>query len=815
MTCVLVAILTALATVAAAVVARPNAQLTKIDIELQEKLSSTPGSLPVFVLLTAQSGLDETSWRQSPHLSKSQWWEKVVADLKRLAESEQRELVLEAKAGGHTLVVDRHFWIVNGFSLRLDPPAIRWLADSDRVAQIFYRWEKPADIIRKEGRFTRAFEQPSPRPITVDEVTQQKQPPSWNLARIQADLVWSRLGLIGRGVVLAILDSGVNYRHPDFAHHLWRNDGEIAGNGRDDDGNGYVDDIYGYNFANDNGNVDDDFFHGTSSAGIMVGDGRSGMLTGVAPGAQLMILRMYDQMTRYTNVELWRAYQYDAWEAMQYAVQEKADVINMSFAWEPAEYPLHAVWRYACTNVVAAGVTMVAGSGNFRGFYHVPDQIRPPASVPAVLATGGTLEDDAISPLSSRGPVVWSRYPPFVDYPSPAGLFKPEVSAPFGNFPVIPFRGRGYQVLSGQAGSSLTSPHVVGVIALMLEASPELRPDEIRDRLVNTSRDVGEIGPDPYAGAGLVQAYDAIMQDIPRLNLRGVRFRSPQPLPAGLSPGSSLTATIHLSRGQSKQVPARIRLTSSDARVVIERPEVDVARLDDATELSFPIHLGKDLPVGRVIRLSLETAFSVARSQLEVELPTYGSDTLLVDDDGGGEQQKAWRESLERLGVAHDLFSVWKQGAAARPPLRNYRTVIWLKGEEVTSTFTPTQRAEIAMYVRRGGRLIVSGQNVASDLAHDTWLAEVFGTRFVNSRGRTTRLKGAPGSPLDDFNAPYGSNSLPDAIAAVGSGRVVLPIDEPAGAGLAVATDHTWFLSLELADVNGDAARDRLVRAMQ
>ena len=321
-------------------------------------------------------------------------------------------------------------------------------------------------------------------PITVEEVTHPKQPLSWNLTRIQADLVWSRLGLIGKGAVLAILDSGANYRHSDLAHHLWRNDGELAGNGKDDDGNGYVDDIYGYNFANDNGNVEDDFFHGTSSAGIMVGDGRGGIMTGVAPGAQLMILRMYDQMTRYTNTDLWRAYQYDAWEAMQYAVAERADVINMSFAWEPAERPLHAVWRYVCTNVVAAGVTMVAGSGNFRGYYHVPDQVRPPASVPAVLTTGGTLEDDTISPLSSRGPVFWSAYPPFADYPPPAGLFKPEVSAPFGDFPVVPFRGRGYQVLSEQAGSSLTSPHVAGVIALMLEANPELRPDQIRDRLV-------------------------------------------------------------------------------------------------------------------------------------------------------------------------------------------------------------------------------------------------------------------------------------------------------------------------------------------
>ena len=278
----------------AAAAARQPATHPKIDGELQEKLSTTTGPLPVFVLFSAQSGLDETSWRREPRRSKKQWREHVVAELKRISENDHRALTTEAKAAGHTLAVDRRFWIVNGLGVKAAPAVVRWLASSPRVARLYYRYEKPAELIRKQGRFTQAFAQPTPHPITREQVlAPHEQPLSWNLTKIQTDLVWSRLGLLGRGVIVAIMDSGVNYRHGDFAHHLWTNDGEIARNGKDDDGNGYVDDIYGYNFANDNSNVEDDFFHGTSSAGIICGDGRGGIVTGVAPGAELMILRMY------------------------------------------------------------------------------------------------------------------------------------------------------------------------------------------------------------------------------------------------------------------------------------------------------------------------------------------------------------------------------------------------------------------------------------------------------------------------------------------------------------------------------------------
>ena len=805
------------ASLAAAVAARQPSSLHKVDTELQEKLSAATEALPVFVLLKAQSGLDETSWRHGPKLTKREWREKVVADLKRMASVEQRALAEEGKGAGHPISVERRFWIVNAFATKATAADVRWLASSPRVARLYYRYEKPSSLIRKEGRFTQAFEQPNPRPITREEVlAPHEQPLSWNLTRIQADLVWSRLGLLGRGVTVAIMDSGVNYRHSDLAHHLWRNAREIARNGKDDDGNGYVDDIYGYNFANDNSNVDDDFFHGTSSAGIICGDGRAGIVTGVAPAADLMILRMYDQMSQYNVRELWRAHQYDAWEAYEYAVVHGAEVLNMSFAWEPSEHPLHAPWRIASTNVVAAGVALVAGSGNFRGFYELPEQVRPPASVKAVITTGGTLEDDRISPLSSRGPVTWTQHAPFADFPLPVGLAKPEVSAPFGYFPVIPFRGRGYQILSGQAGSSLTSPHVAGVIALMLEQFPELRPDEILDRLVRSSRDVGELGTDPYAGAGLVQAYDAIvLDDLPRVQPTKLSWRPQGGRESGFHPGTSLKLTITLTNTGASGSAGRFTLRTATNGVKIDPPEIAIDRLGTKNEVAFSISLGSALTRGSLVPLRLDAAFvGGGRRQFDIELPVYGSDVLLVDDDGGGDYELAWRQSLERLGRAYDFHSIRRHDWETLPDLTRYKTVVWLKGEEFVRTFDDTLEGRLSAFVRGGGRLVLSGQNVAADLKNRAVLQELFGARFVGDLGRTAVLRGTVDTPLAGLEARYDANNLPDAVAAVGQGRVSVSLEQPAGSGLAVTTERTWFLTFELKEVIAQDARDRIVAAI-
>ena len=174
----------------------------------------------------------------------------------------------------------------------------------------------------------------------------------------------------------------------------------------------------------------------------------------------------------------------------------------------------------------------------------------------------------------------------------------------------------------------------------------------------------------------------------------------------------------------------------------------------------------------------------------------------------------AWRQSLARLGRAYDFHSIWRQGKGTLPDLARYKTVVWLKGEEFVQTLDDTLEGRLSAFVHGGGRLVLSGQNVAADLKNRAVLQELFGARFVADLGRTTVLRGAPETPLAGVEARYDANNLSDAVAAVGSGRVSIALEQPAGSGLAVTTERTWLLSFELKEVMAPEARDRIVAAI-
>jgi hypothetical protein len=174
----------------------------------------------------------------------------------------------------------------------------------------------------------------------------------------------------------------------------------------------------------------------------------------------------------------------------------------------------------------------------------------------------------------------------------------------------------------------------------------------------------------------------------------------------------------------------------------------------------------------------------------------------------------AWRQSLKRLARAHDFHSIWRHGWATLPDLTRYKTVVWLKGEEFVKTLDDALESRLLTFVRGGGRLVLSGQNVAADLKGRAVLQELFATRFVADLGRTTVLRGAAGTPLAGLEARYDSNNLPDAVAAVGSGRLSVTLEQPSGTGLAVTTERTWLLTFELKEVIAAEARDRIVAAI-
>ena len=113
----------------------------------------------------------------------------------------------------------------------------------------------------------------------------------WNLAAIDAAEAWQTT-TGSRSVVVAIVDSGIDFNHPDLAANIWTNPREIAGNGRDDDGNGYVDDIHGWDFVDNDNLPQDGFWHGTHVAGIIGAVGNNGIgVSGVSQQVSILPLR--------------------------------------------------------------------------------------------------------------------------------------------------------------------------------------------------------------------------------------------------------------------------------------------------------------------------------------------------------------------------------------------------------------------------------------------------------------------------------------------------------------------------------------------
>jgi len=424
--------------------------------------------------------------------------EEVMAGLKAVAGREQPR-ILEALGNPGSA---KSLWIVNAIYVNLTPAEIGTASKLEIVRYVY------------PGQVYRGPPGASPPARTVGTVLEpgKREPFSaegktvpWNLEEIGADRVWKEMGVTGEGVVVAMLDAGVNYNHEDLRGNVWINAGEKPNNGKDDDGNGYVDDLYGFNFMTGSPEILPDpkarIQHGTLTSGILAGDGTGGTVTGVAPRARIMPLIGFGHFASF---------------AFQYALEMGADVLNMSFS-IPKLGHLRGFWRMMCDHAVCAGLVLVSGAGNFQQSQPIPVQMRIPEGVPSVVCAGGVDRERKVPPFCSLGPVEWASVKFYEDFPlkedGTGGLVKPDVCGfPGPNYPVIwPRKGKGYiDPNKGIQGNSFSSPHVSGVAALVLCANRDLPAWRVKTILEETASDIDPPGKDPRTGAGLVNALEAV-----------------------------------------------------------------------------------------------------------------------------------------------------------------------------------------------------------------------------------------------------------------------------------------------------------------
>ncbi|MHC4390303.1 MAG: S8 family serine peptidase [Planctomycetota bacterium] len=477
-----------------------RAERAKIDDGVERRMARGE-RVPVLVLATDQLLPEPSSYvafqREHAHARRLDLRTGVVTKLKDLAASQNEVIEALGVAEG----VER-LWIVNAFQATLTPEQILLAARHESVKYVY----PGARQRRRAGRGPRGVEEVLEEEAEREPFTSEGKTVPWNLQKIGAPKVWGA-GITGEGAVVAVLDAGVNYRHADLRDNVWRNSKEVPNNGKDDDGNGLVDDLYGYDFSRNTpavlpraaepkrGLVKE---HGTWTSGIVAGDGTGGTVTGVAPRARLMVLKAGGFL------RVARAY--------EYAIVEGADVISMSFS-VPNLGDARGLWRLMSEHAVLAGLVQVSGAGNFQQSEEVPTQIRIPEGIPSVICAGGIDERGELPRFVSMGPVEWGTVKFYGDFALPGGLIKPDVVAfPGPRYPVLlGGQNEGYLDPNNRVqGNSFSGPHVAGVAALMFSANPELPAWRVQELLEQSARDLGAPGKDNRTGAGLIRAELAV-----------------------------------------------------------------------------------------------------------------------------------------------------------------------------------------------------------------------------------------------------------------------------------------------------------------
>src|SRR5215469_540355 len=307
----------------------------------------------------------------------------------------------------------------------------------------------------------------------------------WGIKKIGAPAAWDTTA--GAGIIVAVIDTGIDYNHPDIAANMWTNPGEIPNNGIDDDNNGYVDDVMGWDFIGStytnptqSNNPIDHFGHGTHVAGTIAAVGNNGIgVIGVAWQAKVMAVKGLDDSGVGLDSTLG--------PAIIYAANNGADVISNSWAGSGTSQTIADAMSYAYN----LGAVIVAAAGNSnadaRNFY--------PANLPQVITVAATDHNDTIASFSNWGDKI-------------------DVAAP--GVDILSLRAAGTSMgtpvdanYTRADGTSMATPHVSGLAALVLAQHSSYSNEDVRQVIRVSATSMGTPGFDQSYGYGRINAAGA------------------------------------------------------------------------------------------------------------------------------------------------------------------------------------------------------------------------------------------------------------------------------------------------------------------
>jgi|GEM_PF-3441034 len=277
-------------------------------------------------------------------------------------------------------------------------------------------------------------------------------------------------------IIVAVIDTGVDYTHPDLVENIWVNTGEVPGNGLDDDANGYVDDVHGYDFVNNDGDPFDDHHHGTHVAGTIAARSGNGIgVAGVAPNVTIMPLKFLGANGSGNTA--------DAVRALNYAVAQGAAISNNS--WGGGGF--NAAMLAALHAARDAGHIFVAAAGN-AALNNDQSAVFPANyNIDNVVSVAASNSQDQLASFSNYGAA------------------SVELAAP-GVSILSTYPNNQYASLSG---TSMAAPHVSGVMALVRSLRPEWTFRQVIDQVLNTVDSIGALQGKTITG-GRLNAHAAV-----------------------------------------------------------------------------------------------------------------------------------------------------------------------------------------------------------------------------------------------------------------------------------------------------------------
>jgi subtilisin family serine protease len=300
-------------------------------------------------------------------------------------------------------------------------------------------------------------------------------PPVWAPQDIQLEQAWKLLGVKGDGVIVAVVDSGFDPNHPLLKSQIWKNPGENgldakgndkATNGIDDDQDGLIDDAFGWNFNASSPDINDDNSHGTHVSGIIAAQPQlTNSFVGVAPNAKIMPLKFIDSEGGGSITA--------AINSVDYAVAHGAKVVNASWGGGSCS----AILKQEIQAATRAGVVFVSAAGNGDPNTGKGYDISQVPEWPAVYQLAGKItvgSYNAQQVLSS-----FSNFGALVDLAGPGEEILSTV-------PPDLTKGQAEGQLAMKSGTSMATPYVVGVVALLFSAKPDASVVQITDAINNS-----------------------------------------------------------------------------------------------------------------------------------------------------------------------------------------------------------------------------------------------------------------------------------------------------------------------------------------